>query len=162
MKEHLYRRGFIVNYQHWTSHGEAFINDASPLKGYDCSGLKNREPCNTYRTMVIEAAGPNFNPNFDWGENNCVYNDPINLDSNDDPPNVDAQKFYELLQAAEEPLYDGCETHTPLSAISQLLNIKSEYNLSVNCFNRILEVVKELLPKDAKLPKDFYKTRQMV
>ena len=162
VKEHLYRRGFIANYQQWTSHGEPFINDAGVYEGHHCLSSKDREACNPYRTMVIEVAGPSFNPNFDWEEGDCANDDADPLNSNDDLPNSDAQKFYDLLKAAEEPLYEGCETHTPLSAVSQLLNIKSEYNLSVNCFNRILEVVKEFLPKDAKLPKDFYKTRQMV
>ena len=67
-----------------------------------------------------------------------------------------------MLKIANEPLYEGYFTHTPLLAMSWLLNIKSEYNLSVNCFNRMLEVIREFLPEDAKLPNDFYKTRKMV
>ncbi|KAF7823921.1 pheromone-processing carboxypeptidase KEX1-like [Senna tora] len=50
-----------------------------------------------YRTMILEAAGPSFNPNT-----NVEF---------DEPPNQDAKKFYDLLKAIEKPLYEGCKVH---------------------------------------------------
>lgn len=44
----------------------------------------------------------------------------------------------------------------------RLLNIKSEFNMSDNCYNYIFLFLKELLPKEAKLPNDYYRTKQMV
>ncbi|KAF7801513.1 uncharacterized protein G2W53_040624 [Senna tora] len=68
-----------------------------------------------YRTMILEAVGASFNPN-----SNVEF---------DEPPNQDAKKFYDLLKATEKPLYEGCSRQTPLSAVSRLLNIKSEFNM---------------------------------
>ncbi|KAF7832441.1 pheromone-processing carboxypeptidase KEX1-like [Senna tora] len=50
-----------------------------------------------YRTMILEAAGPSFNPNT-----NVEF---------DEPPNQDAKKFYDLLKTTEKPLYEGCKVH---------------------------------------------------
>ncbi|KAF7812186.1 protein NLRC3-like isoform X3 [Senna tora] len=46
-----------------------------------------------YHTMILEAAGPSFNPNT-----NVEF---------DEPTNQDAKKFYDLLKATEKPLYEG-------------------------------------------------------
>ncbi len=46
--------------------------------------------------------------------------------------------------------------------VCRLLNIKSKFNMSKNCYNRILLLLKELLPEDAKLPGDYYRTKQML
>ena len=40
--------------------------------------------------MVVHAVGPDF----DWAE---------------EPPNPKAQEFYDILKAANEPLWDGCD-----------------------------------------------------
>ncbi|XP_054785879.1 uncharacterized protein LOC129292331 [Prosopis cineraria] len=137
VKVHLYRHGFVPNYDPWSYHGE-------PLHYDDV----DYEVARDIEERVEDAVGPSVNPNTN-----------IELD---DPPSHNAQKFYEMLETAKEPLYEGCSRHTPLSAISRLLNIKSEFNLSENCYNCILQWVKELLPNDEKLPKDYYKTKQMV
>nr|XP_009799015.1 PREDICTED: uncharacterized protein LOC104245146 [Nicotiana sylvestris] len=67
-----------------------------------------------------------------------------------------------MLKASEEPLFNGCTNHSTLSVVCKLLNIKSEFNMSENCYNQIILFLKELLPEDAKLPDDYYRTKQMV
>ncbi|GJY80993.1 transposon, En/Spm-like protein [Tanacetum coccineum] len=71
-------------------------------------------------------------------------------------PNPEAAAFFKLLHCADEPLWDGCKNHTRLSAVSQLMNCKSDYNMSESCYNRIISLVKSMLPQDAVLPDDFY------
>ncbi|XP_054817658.1 uncharacterized protein LOC129317338 [Prosopis cineraria] len=157
VKVHLYRHGFVPNYDPWSYHGEPLHYDdvdyevARDIEERVEGANETRDDVileNPYYTMILDAVGPSVNPNTN-----------IELD---DPPSHNAQKFYEMLETAKEPLYEGCSRHTPLSAISRLLNIKSEFNLSENCYNCILQWVKELLPNDEKLPKDYYKTKQMV
>jgi len=46
--------------------------------------------------------------------------------------------FYNIVQIARQPLYDGCSTHSDLSAVGRLLSIKSGYNMPQNCFNEIV------------------------
>ena len=39
-------------------------------------------------------------------------------------PNEDAQRFYNLLKDAEQPLYEGCKNFSKLSAIMHLYHLK--------------------------------------
>jgi len=39
--------------------------------------------------------------------------------------NVQAEAFYNMLESAQQLLYEGCTTHSELSATMRLLNIKS-------------------------------------
>ena len=56
----------------------------------------------------------------------------------------------------------GCEKHIRLSAVSQLLNLKSEFHMSESCFDRLLLLVKRMLPQSERLPSDFYRAKKMV
>ena len=62
--------------------------------------------------MVIDVAGPEFN----WN----VENDPEN----------DSSDLYRMLKDADEPLWSECEIHTVLSTMSELLNLKVEFNMT--------------------------------
>jgi len=42
------------------------------------------------------------------------------------------EPFYNMVQATQQPLYDGCSTHSELSAVVRLLSIKSDYNMPQN------------------------------
>nr|GEX56083.1 hypothetical protein [Tanacetum cinerariifolium] len=79
--------------------------------------------------MVFDAAGPSFNP--------LEFHDSVPQAPNSEPPNSEAKRFYDLLSRAKEPLYKGCEKHSTLSAMSRLLNIKSDFNISQSCYDCI-------------------------
>ncbi|EOY13556.1 Uncharacterized protein TCM_032154 [Theobroma cacao] len=76
--------------------------------------------------------------------------------------NPNASSFCSLLTNAEEPLWVGCTKHSTLSAVSQLLNVKAEYNWSESCFDRLLEIIKNMLPSDENLPINFYRMKKKV
>ncbi|KAK8913829.1 hypothetical protein KSP39_PZI023538 [Platanthera zijinensis] len=63
---------------------------------------------------------------------------------------------------AESPLWPGCEEYSELSAFSELLNIKSESNLSERHFNQFLKAFGQMLPKGHKLPDSFYSSKKVV
>ncbi|KAL2230660.1 UNVERIFIED_CONTAM: hypothetical protein Sindi_1660400 [Sesamum indicum] len=140
---HIVRNGFSVGYNVWYAHAESLnrINDAS-----GSSKVPNEEG-SRYRTMVMDAMGPELiqNPMCD-----------------EQPPNPEAQKFSDLLKDADEPLWDGCKNHTKLSAVSQLLNIKSEYNMPEACYDRLMSVIKTMLPEGEKLPDNLYRTKKQL
>ncbi|KAJ7959735.1 Transposon protein, putative, CACTA, En/Spm sub-class [Quillaja saponaria] len=98
--------------------------------------------------MVLDAAGPDFN----WDDESRIREEP----------NCDAQNFYDLLKNADEPLWEGCDWHSRLSAVTQLLNCKSEFNMSESLYDRLISIIKGMLPKDEKLPENFYRSKQMV
>lgn len=110
-----------------------------------------------YHRMVLEAAVPSFWPNVFDEDDIFVGYEMFGDDG--ELPNCKAKKFYEMLKVAEESTFHGCKTHSTLFVVTILLNIKSKFNLSESCFNCILQLIKELLPKDAKLPNDLYKTK---
>ena len=95
--------------------------------------------------MVTDLAGPDF----DWGAR-----------LEEQPPNKNAETFFKLLDAAQEPLFDGCKTHTKLSAMCELFNIKSDFNMPESCYNRVSSMMKKFLPEDNLLPDNFYKTKK--
>jgi len=65
-----------------------------------------------------------------YGESNVV-----------DGPNENVASFYNLLQANQQPLFEGCSNHSELSAAIRLLSIKSEHNMSNQCFDDVLHLM---------------------
>ena len=108
--------------------------------------------------MVLDAAGPSFQPqNFEAAEPRYE-----SQNFEEQYPNPNAQHLYDMLQAANEPLYDGCESHSQLSATAKLLNIKADHGLSERCYDSISGFVGEVLPEGNKMPKNFYETKKLV
>ncbi|KAJ7954650.1 Transposon, En/Spm-like protein [Quillaja saponaria] len=93
--------------------------------------------------MVMDATRPSFN------------RDP-------EDPNPDAAKFLDMLAAADEPLWEGCKVHTKLSAVTQLLNCKSDFNISEHCYDRLMSIIKSMLPDGDKLPSSFFEAKKTV
>lgn len=78
-----------------------------------------------------------------------------------EPPNLKAKKFYNLLSKADEPLYKGCEKHSTLSAMSRMLSIMSDFNMSQSCYDRMVQTIKEFMP-DSTLCPSYYESKKMV
>lgn len=77
-------------------------------------------------------------------------------------PNSEAQGFYNMLEASRASLWDGCETHSELSASLQALSIKSDHQLSEACFNRWLKLMKETMPSGNHMPTNHYYAKKSV
>lgn len=78
-------------------------------------------------------------------------------------PNFEAQKFYDMLDAAKQPLYDGCRDGiSPLSAATRMMSIKTDYNLSEDCVDAIAGFVKDILPEDNLSPATYYEIQNLV
>ena len=67
-----------------------------------------------------------------------------------------------MLKDADEPLWPDCETHTILSTVLKLLNLKAEFNMTVGCYDRMVAIIKKMLPKEEKLVGSFYASKKMV
>ncbi|KAL0396052.1 UNVERIFIED_CONTAM: hypothetical protein Scaly_0053600 [Sesamum calycinum] len=70
--------------------------------------------------------------------------------------------YFDVVNAADQPLYSGSENHSQLSAVARLVNIKSEHNLPQSCYDEISQLIGELLPRDHTLPKDYYSTKKLI
>jgi len=63
-----------------------------------------------------------------------------------DGPNVNATSFYNLLQATQQPLYEGCSNYSELSAATRLLSIKSVHNTLNRYFDDVLHLMQDTTP----------------
>ena len=149
VRRHLYYNGFSFGYTTWDKHGEIQEGNSSRCRNdsIDPRSETQHEEHNPYVRMVTDA----FHPNVD-----SFGNDMYESIFEDQQPNPSATSFYSLLKDADEPLWPGCQTHTTLSAVSQLLNCKTEFNISEAGFNRLLGIMKGMLPDDDNLPQSFY------
>ncbi|XP_039135719.1 uncharacterized protein LOC120273141 [Dioscorea cayenensis subsp. rotundata] len=146
VKLHLTRDGFVKDYYQWVCHGEP-LDISNPMQTQCNSSFTGEvEGSNLYHNMVMGAIGSNFDPNY--GENE------------EETPDPKTQRLYAMLQAADEPLWAGCSKHSQLSAMTRLLNIKSEFHMSEKCYDAILQLMNEALPTDNKLVGSFYETKK--
>ena len=93
--------------------------------------------------MVMDVAGLEFN----WDV--------------EDDPEAGSGDFYHILKDTDELLWLECETHTILSAVSEFLNLKIEFNLTINCYDRMVAIIKKKLSKDEKFIGSFYASKKM-
>ncbi|KAM3395106.1 hypothetical protein P3S68_004111 [Capsicum galapagoense] len=145
VRYHLLHDGFVKDYFVWKHQGEKdmigeisfgddLINGAQLELGYD----------NPYRQMILDIVGPNFNHGSSWQPYNNIefgsshpYEPSIEEEhktSMEEEPNLEYQKFYELLHSDDAKLYLGSSL-SQLTVISQMLNIKMENTMSRRGFN---------------------------
>ncbi|KAH6778240.1 hypothetical protein C2S51_009552 [Perilla frutescens var. frutescens] len=143
VQAHLLRHGFKFNYEVWTCHGErsAFVEDDAPDIGSSSAP-------NQYHNMVFDAVGPSLNID--------------DMDDIEEAPNPEAQRFFNMLQAADNELWPGCRNHSQLSVVARLMNLKSENGISEKCFDQITELMKEIVPENNLVPDNFYKTKRLL
>ncbi|XP_059288082.1 uncharacterized protein LOC132041388 isoform X3 [Lycium ferocissimum] len=155
---HLLSDGFKPDYHVWYLHGENEVrgNIDQHERRHNWDHTMNSPPVNvgafdepgpstSYHRMIHEAAGPSFDPN-----------------DMEEFPNPDAQKFYDMIDAANQEVWPGCETHSQLSAVARLLHIKAEHHLSERCFDDICQYLNEIIPPDNLMPKNFYETKKLM
>ncbi|XP_078160148.1 uncharacterized protein LOC144555624 [Carex rostrata] len=140
--KHLMKSGFRPFYQNWFMHGEQYsqVEQSQPEQSQP-----EVESPNAMVDMLLDAAGPSF----EW--------------TADEPPNQQAQEFYNMMKAADEPLWDGCDKeHTVLACVTELLSIKANCGITKEGFNRIVSAVKKWLPKENRLPSNQYQCKKLV
>ena len=111
VQTHLCKNGFIDGYTCWFRHGEDY-----PVRS--TNSCNEQEHCENLVNMVMDMAGPEFNPTVE--------------------PHGESKEFYDLLKKAEEPLWSGCKTYTKLSAVSELFALKVEYNMADRCYDAMI------------------------
>uniref|UniRef100_A0A6N2KNU2 Uncharacterized protein n=1 Tax=Salix viminalis TaxID=40686 RepID=A0A6N2KNU2_SALVM len=136
-------------------HGEPFITDilVGPSSGGISLVVNDKGDTNPYRNMVLDA----------MRNDDAYYNDRVcSIVVIEEPSNLEASNFFKLLKAAEEPLWEGCTKQSKLSACVQLLNMKSNLNLTQNAFNKFTEFAKSCMPDDANLVSNFYDAKKFM
>jgi hypothetical protein len=70
-------------------------------------------------------------------------------------------EYFGLLASSKEPLHEAT-TLSQLAAVTRLMAIKSKYNFSVSCYDNLVDLILDMLPKPHKFPKDFYYSRKLL
>ena len=166
---HLYLKGFTRGYKIWYLHGERFeYGSSSEPQTAD----RLDEPTTDVDfglgivQMVYDAYGENLPSGEEEGdrqEQPNVENFPCEEEGEREQPNLEARRFFEMLDAAKQPLYQGCKDgHSPLSSASRLMALKTDYNLAEECVDAIADFVKDVLPEDNLAPGSYYEVQKLV
>ena len=141
---HLYLSGFTRSYKIWYHHGETDYEHGSTSEPQPAVRLE--EPI---RTDVDYGVGTEQ-----------MVNDHFR---GEDLPNAEARRFYDMLDAGKQPLYEGCrDGHSALSSATRLMGIKTDYNLAEDCVDAIADFVKGILPEDNVAPGSYYEVQKLV
>ena len=76
----------------------------------------------------------------------------------EDDPEAGSSNFYHMLMNH----YGRDVKHTVVLAMSELLNLKVEFNMTVNYYDRMVTIIKKMPPKDEKLVGSFYTSKKMM
>jgi hypothetical protein len=82
-------------------------------------------------------------------------------ESREKEPEPSAKVYYAMLAAEQNPLHQ----HTKLSqldSIGRLMAVKSELSLSRECFDALLTIFDDMLPKCHILPKNMYEAQKVL
>ncbi|KAK9064523.1 hypothetical protein SSX86_015905 [Deinandra increscens subsp. villosa] len=150
--KHLLKNGFMDNYTTWNAHGETSVHEVAQssitMEAHD-------DDDDGYRRMVLDSMNPSdYNPTQQTNPESSNFEGHV--------PNTEAKGFYDMLQAADEPLWEGRKATncSKLEAATNFLSWKSRFNVSTACYNHNISMVKALLPEENKLPDSFYDTKK--
>jgi len=146
----------MPNYWYWTKHGESKPPSSNMHEGASSSA----QACfdkeyDRYENFVYDAMrGSLYGAEVNRGNKRNVIIEEV--------PNKEAQHFYDILVAAQRPLWPGCDAHTELSITLQMMCLKSDYNMSQGCFDRMAKLIKSSNPLENCVPNNFYEAKKLV
>ena len=150
---HLYQYGFTPNYKIWYFHGEVDTGNMPSTSEYVPVNLE--EP-----RMVVESSDTMQMVNDAFRENISSF---IENGERVEEPNLEARRFFDMLDAAKHPIYEGCKKdYSPLSAATRMMTIKSDFNLAEDCVDAIADFVKDYLPEDNMCPASYDEVDKLV
>lgn len=88
-------------------------------------------------------------------------NQMLNITYANRGPNVDARKFYRLVEDGKKPLYPGCKQFSRLSFLVKLYHWKCLNGITESAFGEILQLLKEAFP-DVEVPASFNSAKKVI
>ncbi|XP_030946005.1 uncharacterized protein LOC115970519 [Quercus lobata] len=153
-REHLWSKGMLQNYTLWKWHGES----AAVPTATECGSSHVQESLEQYgdfRGMLHDLCPTHGMPPEPMDEGETVQQPA-------EGPNDGAQKFYKMIDDVHKPLYAGCTKFSIFSAIVVLFQLKTLCGWTNKSFTMLLQLLMDILPSDAKLPKDHYEAKKIV
>ncbi|XP_033139196.1 uncharacterized protein LOC117130448 [Brassica rapa] len=157
--KHIYSRGFMEDYYVWYNHGEE-IDMGLGTSYVDMTHLSGSEEVgNLVEDRYVEMVNDAFrdNLNYDNYQQDDSYQNVV------DPVSNHSKKFYDLLEGAKNPLYDGChEGHSQLSLAARVLQNKTYYNMSEKCVDSVCQMLSDYLPPGNQSTASLYETERLM
>ncbi|XP_074300446.1 uncharacterized protein LOC141631709 [Silene latifolia] len=80
----------------------------------------------------------------------------------DDLNNKQDNSYKRLFEAANEELYEGCQSFSKLSFLLHLYHIKCMFHWSIESFNKLLELLLQAFPQVKEFPSSFYEGKKII
>ncbi|XP_059284098.1 uncharacterized protein LOC132037582 [Lycium ferocissimum] len=146
VRSHLIVHGIIPGYTFWYHHGER-SGEAQP----DSEFINEND--------IEEGDGEDEI----HGILRDLYYNGDNMNNNDEEePNLEAKRFYKLLEDFELPLYESAKV-SKLSTLVKLLHIKSIGHWSNESFTMLLKfLIEDLLLDGTNLPNSYYEAKKVI
>ena len=162
IQSHLLRSGFMSGYNVWTYHGErgVMMEDGDEEENDD----------DNYRSMFPEYADTAMEDNEEeGGEERAAYEpaDDLGRVISDAKRDCDTEKerlqFEQMLQDHNKLLYPTCEDgQKKLGSTLELLKWKAETGVTDSGFEKLLVLMKKMLPRKNELPASTYEAKKFV
>ncbi|CAA7034270.1 unnamed protein product [Microthlaspi erraticum] len=161
---HLYSRGFMENYYIWYMHGEELDVDLGTSHvDTSFSSSNQAEDANVEDDNVEDRYVQMVNDAFPDTSNIDNYYQEDQGNQNAEEPNSEAKKFYDMLDAAKTPLYDGChEGHSQLFLASRYMNLHADNNMTERGVDQWAELITELLPDENHATESYYEMEKLM
>ncbi|XP_073137591.1 uncharacterized protein [Henckelia pumila] len=180
VKVHLEQHGFVPGYHRWIHHGEEYIRPSLSYVNFsEVPSHKNLnlDAENVFRNVtenILDSSigdtnyyheGPSsFYQNVDE-HISFNFNDNINAATTDtlEISNEYAKNLFDNPKSAESEIWRG-NPHgiTQLSLISEILQMKAQWNMSESNMDQMCQLMSKLCPKENNVSDSFYSTKKLI
>ncbi|KAK1570474.1 hypothetical protein Q3G72_002476 [Acer saccharum] len=157
LKAHLREYRFSRSYDTWIFHGEQIDHNNEERNDLG-HGVDEDDYVDDYVGMLNDAIGlMDMNVDMGVGESTNEI-----IDSNNDFPDIEGDKFNDLFSAAMQELYAGCTKFSVMSFILKLIHIKVLNHWSNKSFDMLLQFFKDFLSEGSNIPMSHYNAKKML
>ena len=79
----------------------------------------------------------------------------------DESPNEDAQRFYDMLISANEPIYEGAKV-SKLSIAVRLLAAQANWHCPQKFLDYFIQMLVDVAPVNSSIPSNYYQAKKLV
>ena len=173
VSSHLFSQGFMSDYYVWYKHGEDFNMNVGTSNYVDRTYLReNYESVgNVVEDPYVDVGNVVEDPYVDMVNDAFRYN--VGFDDNyhqdgtnqnvEEPVRNHSKKFYDLLEGAQNPLYDGCrQGQSQLSLAARVMQNKADHNMSERCVDSVCQMLTDFLPEGNQATDSHYMTEKLM
>ena len=161
---HLFRYGFKSGYNVWTKHGERGV-----MMDEDNEEEENDDNYPMFPEYGDTTMEENEEEEEEEGEERASEEPADDLGQNigdaqrDCETQKEREKFDQMLEDHKKALYPNCEDDLKkLGTTLELLKWKAEIGCTDSGFEKLLTIVKKMLPKNNELPASTYEAKKLV